>query len=73
MLIRYPWNMTKTVSLRLAESLLVEVDALGDNREEFFRRAIEEKIARARANETVLLDIKRRNRTWGELDDAESW
>jgi metal-responsive CopG/Arc/MetJ family transcriptional regulator len=65
--------MTKNVSVQLPDSLLVTVDALASNRDDFFRHAIEEKIARVRGDDTGLLDLKRRNQILRELDDSEGW
>ena len=65
--------MTKTVSVQLPDSLLVKVDALAPNRDDFFRHAIEEKIARVRSDDTGLVDLQRRNQVLRELDDSEGW
>jgi Arc/MetJ-type ribon-helix-helix transcriptional regulator len=46
--------MTKTISVQLPDSLLVKVDALAPDRDDFFRRAIEEKIAQTAARSEPL-------------------
>jgi Arc/MetJ-type ribon-helix-helix transcriptional regulator len=65
--------MTKTVSVHLPDSLLVKVDALAPDRDDFFRHAIEEKIARVHGDDTGLVDLQRRNQILRELDDSEGW
>ena len=70
---RYFFRMTKTISVHLPDSLLVKVDALAPDRDDFLRHAIEEKIARVRRDDTELLDLQRRNQVLRELDDSEGW
>lgn len=40
--------MTETVSFKLDRALLVKIDGLADNRSDFIREAIEEKLRRAK-------------------------
>lgn len=65
--------MRKTISVQLPDSLLVKVDEKTPNRDDFFRHAIEEKIARVRRDDTGLVDLQRRNQVLRELDGSEGW
>jgi hypothetical protein len=44
---RYYHGMTETVSFKLERGLLVKIDGLANNRSDFIRAAVEEKIRRS--------------------------
>lgn len=43
---RYYLGMTETVSFKLERALLIKIDGLANNRSDFIRTAVEEKIKR---------------------------